>query len=89
MTDTHDPETCPNHFRVMNLEKWQKDQNGSLERMATALEKLNMKVDGLESREDKRAGAESMLKWILGFVGFGTIASILGLLLQISGLIGP
>lgn len=84
----HDPESCPNHFRVMNLEKWQKDQNGSLVRMATALEKMGEKVDSLQSAEDKRTGAEGMLKWILGFVGFGTLASVLGLLLQLSGVVG-
>jgi hypothetical protein len=61
---------------VTNLEKWQKDQNGSLSRMAAAIEKLTDKVDALQSREDRRAGAEGMLKWLLGFVGLGTIASV-------------
>lgn len=70
-----DPENCPNHFRVLNLESWQKQQNGTLGRMATAMEKLAEKVDRLESSNDQRTGQEKMLKYIIGITGVGSIGT--------------
>lgn len=77
------PDECPNHFRVLNLEKWQKDQNGTLGRLERKVDGLTEKVDEVCSENSYRKGGEQMLKWIIGLVGFTGIVSIIGLIVGV------
>ena len=76
-----DYDHCPARSEIENLKHWQAAQNGHLRNIDTCL-------GDLVKAESRRAGGEAMLKWILGFVGLGTLASVIGLLLQLAGVVG-
>lgn len=44
-----------------------------LERIEAQTMKTNGRVTALEEKENKRDGSWTTLKWILGFIGFGTL----------------
>jgi hypothetical protein len=71
---THEYKDCPARTEIDNLKRWQTDQNNKLGRLADGLQELC-------EHEARRAGAEGMLKWILGFAGAGTLISIISLIL--------
>ncbi|MBN1320728.1 MAG: hypothetical protein JXA87_07805 [Thermoleophilia bacterium] len=72
----HEYDDCPAKAEVDNLKRWQKDQNGELRRLADA-------VGELCNHEARRAGAEGMLKWLIGIVGFSGIAALASLLVNV------
>jgi hypothetical protein len=76
MTD-HAWQDCPNTARITDLERWQHAQNGHLRSIDECL-------SDLKDAESRRAGAESMLKWILGFAGLGGITGIIGLIVNLA-----
>jgi hypothetical protein len=75
---THEYEDCPARPEIANLKGWQQRQNGSLEKLAIAVQDL---CEG----DAYRRGGRDMLKWILGFAGIGTITGIAGLFVQLFG----
>jgi len=83
MVEHPTPDECPNHFRVLNLEKWQKDQNGSIGRVEKKLDDLGVKVQDLCTDSAYRMGGEHMLKWIIGLSGVSGVAAVVGIILQV------
>jgi hypothetical protein len=76
MTD-HAWQDCPNTQRITDLERWQTAQNGHLRSIDACL-------GDLKEAEARRAGAEAMLKWILGFAGVGSITGIISLIVNLA-----
>jgi len=72
-----DYQTCPARTEIENLKDWQGRQNGSLGRMADKMEELC-------EHEARRSGAEGMLKWIIGVVGFSGIASVVSVIVGLT-----
>lgn len=72
----HEYTDCPAHGEIENLKRWQSDQNGSLRRLADSVQELC-------EHEAHRSGAEGMLKWIIGLVGFTGVVSIIGLIVGV------
>jgi len=82
--EEHNAEECPNHFRVINLEKWQKDQNGTLGRLERKIDELGVKVQEVCADNAYRRGGEHMLKWIIGVVGFSGVAALASLIVNLA-----
>ena len=74
----HEYQDCPANTEIENLKNWQNAQNGHLRNIDSCL-------GDLVKAEARRAGAEAMLKWILGLVGFTGFVSIVSLLVGVMG----
>jgi hypothetical protein len=73
---THEYDGCPAKPEIENLKSWQVRQNGSLEKLAGAVQEL---CEG----DAYRRGGKDMLKWILGFAGLGGLTGIAGLFINL------
>ena len=78
MPTDHAWQDCPNTQRVENLEHWQERQDSHIEGHDSCLLQL-------KAAEARRAGAESMLKWVLGFAITGAVSGVVGLIVNLQG----
>jgi hypothetical protein len=69
----HEYDNCTAYREIENLKRWQQDQNNKLGRLADGVQELC-------EHEARRAGAEGMLKWIIGVVGFSGVMSLVGVI---------
>jgi len=73
----HEYVDCPAKPEIENLKTWQENQNGQLRRLADG-------VQSLCEHEARRSGAEGMLKWMIGVVGFSGVAALVSLIVNLA-----
>ena len=72
-------EICRAKPEIENLQRWQQSQNGHLEDIDHSLRQLC-------DEAAQRRGAEGMLKWVIGIVGFTGIIALINLFSGVLGL---
>jgi hypothetical protein len=72
----HSYSNCQAKTEIDNLKIWQTSQNGHLR-------SIDRNVGELATAEAKRSGAEGMLKWLIGVVGFSGVAALASLIANI------
>jgi len=72
-------EICRAKPEIENLQRWQQSQNGHLEDIDKSLRRLC-------DEAARRRGAEGMLKWVIGIVGFTGVITLINLLGRVFGL---
>jgi len=77
MGDAQFYDSCRAKNEIENLKTWQQGQNNHLGHIDECL-------GDLREAEARRAGAEAMLKWILGFAGFSGLTALVSLILQLA-----
>lgn len=73
----HEWVDCPNTPKIANLEGWQ-------ERQDIRLDKNDNCLVALKAAEARRSGAESMLRWVLGFAITGAVSGVISLIVNLS-----
>ena len=81
------PDTCTGLREVRmickQLQEDRRAQNGTLGRLEIKIDALATRVEQAALAEATRRGAEGMLKWIIGVVGFSGLMSLAGLLVGV------
>ncbi len=76
MRVAHEYDNCPAKIEILHLQNWETQQNNKLGKLTEAVQELC-------EHEARRAGAEGMLKWIIGLVGVSGLASIISVIVGV------